>query len=72
LSSERKPKMTVTRNLDDSITFRIDTSDGPASITFRPDGTKITHIPTPTGVKVIITPGKGKGKNERANPEPSR
>jgi len=60
LSGKQKPKMTVTRNPDDSITFRVDTSDGPASITFRPDGTKITHIPTPTGVKVIIEPGDKK------------
>jgi len=60
LSGKQKPKMTVIQNPDDSITFRVDTSDGPASVTFRPDGTKITQIPTPTGVKVVIEPGDKK------------
>ncbi|MEM1553116.1 MAG: hypothetical protein QXH03_10700 [Candidatus Bathyarchaeia archaeon] len=60
-SKPQKPKMTVTQDPNDlSITFKADTSDGIYSITYRPDGTQITHIPTPTGVKVIIEPGDKK------------
>ncbi|MEM1582078.1 MAG: hypothetical protein QXK89_06170 [Candidatus Bathyarchaeia archaeon] len=61
-SKPQKPKMTVTQDPNDlSITFKVDTSDGIYSVTYRPDGTQITQIPTPTGTKVIFTPGKRKG-----------